>query len=81
MLEWSGGEFPHKGFSSTYSLPVDGENWAMLPEMKRNIKKSLDMFKSDEIDMAGIKCNLLYYFIRKYIIHFSSYFFLGGGGT
>lgn len=54
MFEWSGGEFPHKGFSSTYSIPVDGENWPMFPEMKRNIQKSLDMFKSDEIDMAGV---------------------------
>ena len=53
MLEWSGGEFPQNGVTSTYSKPLDGEKWPMLPEMKQNIQTAIDMFKNDEIDMAG----------------------------
>ena len=53
MLEWSGGEFSQNGVTSTYDKPVDNKKWPMLPEMKQNIKSAIEMFKNDQIDMAG----------------------------
>ena len=53
MFEWSGSEFPQNGVQSTFIKPVDGENWPMLPEMKVNIQKAIQLFKTDDIDMAG----------------------------